>query len=138
MSDRKEVDIGFCSEAWNVALATGQIELFESHKRQIDILLDEEITHQERAQKFFIEVSGVVSPISAFPLGFERMKHCVWQTGGQSKSLFGNLPGCHCPVIEVAYGKKNLKGIPKHWNFIKFTQEGLWAFSLAQLQARAQ
>jgi hypothetical protein len=61
----------------------------------------------------------------------------VWQTGYARKSLFANLPGCRCPIIQVEEGGNRIAGIPADWNHERpFTRDELEAFSRVQLERR--
>lgn len=106
MSNRTETDVSFAAE------------LKAAHLAQIAALTDPGLTREERLERFM--------EAARFPP--EECEHCrrnarqirswsvariVWAYGSAPWSLFGDMPGCQCPVIEVARGAK-IAGIPAH------------------------
>lgn len=68
----------------------------------------------------------------------ESVAHILWaDTGGMEQSLFANLPGCQCPVIEVGWGRRRFPGIPRDipidWSP---DRAALQAFARVQQEAR--
>lgn len=83
-------------------------ELRVAHLAQIDALTRPGLPDDERVKLFgkaadFKE--GDWLHARCFN-GRRSAAYAVWVIGGAPKSLFGNLPGCNCPVIE------QLPGVP--------------------------
>jgi hypothetical protein len=115
-------------------------ELQVAHEAQIEALTARGLTDEERVRRSceaarfhpldmrdaMESLRGGASPAKA-----------VWYNGGAAFSLFGNLPGCECPVIEVANGNAAFPGIPDnipfHW---RPTAAELEPFSRVQREQR--
>jgi hypothetical protein len=134
MSNRK-LTTDYRAEALAVAIASDQMELFESYQKQINILLDPNLSPSQKVCSFIIEIrSERFVPLC--DVKEDEVINMVWSDPSK-KSLFGPMMlTCNCPVLAVKSGQQ-INGIPDCYTKIKPTPEGLWPFGLAQLQSRA-
>ena len=104
MSDRKPDQISSAAK------------LKAAHLAQIDALTREGLSDDERIDLFADAAKFLLSQrVSAHVQVFNGCTPAtaVWTFGNPPLSLFANLPGCKCPVIEQATrGKKQSKLIP--------------------------
>lgn len=118
------------------------VDLVQKHEAQIAALTEPGLDDAERIRRFgeaagFDEgaFKGVRS--YAFEDG-ESVAYAVWNIGYCPASLFADLPGCKCPVIEVAVGRKSFFGIPSDIPYDwQPTVEVLRRFAEVQQEARA-
>lgn len=123
MSNRTEADV------------SAQAELRASHLAQIEVLTKPGLTEPERIKRFF-EAAGYddefnqKTSVGLLEFGYSAA-HAVWIWGHIERSLFANLPGCSCPVLE------GLQGFPSciegNW---RPTVTDLEAFSRIQIEQR--
>jgi hypothetical protein len=110
-------------------------ELRVAHLAQIDALTRPGLTDDERKELFgkaadfnrlnWCYVNAVSSRRSA--------AYAVWTIGSAPKSLFGNLPGCRCPVSE------KLPGVPHNIELDWYpTVAELERFSEIQIERRCR
>jgi len=108
MSNRNEADITFAAE------------LKAAHLAQIEALTAPGLTDGERAERFMAAARfdateyGLVHDIrlsKRYAVLGGRAAYAVWCIGSARYSLFGDMPGCGCPVYEVADGRE-ISGVP--------------------------
>jgi len=120
-------------------------ELQLHHFLQIEALLKPGLSQMQRVADF-----AQAAEFTAFQLlnALERLNisrvastaaAAVWNCGVPQKSLFADLPGCSCPVIETYSGRQSWPGIPEiildNWNP---TEATLLDFSRVQIKERFQ
>jgi hypothetical protein len=131
MSNRSETDITFAAE------------LKAAHLAQIEALTAPGLNRFVRAERFMQAARfGVRSIIYVREMLMKcratevSVAWAVWTKGSAPYSLFGNMPGCNCPVLEVAEGR-DIAGIPRHiphnW---EPTVEDLLPFARVQQERR--
>lgn len=120
-------------------------EMKTSHLLQIEALLEEGLSDPQRVAKF-THALGLTAAFEHCVLAemhlcssFEHSAaHALWNCSGPyEQSLFSDLPGCECPVVETQHGRRNYKlipnRVPEDW---QPTREVLEEFSRVQLEAR--
>lgn len=112
---------------------SAQAELRLSHLAQIEALTVPGLTSQERVERFAAAASFSIQELWWSLDGLERRGAAknVWFRGRAAKSLFANLPGCDCPVLEELPGVP--RSIPNHWNP---SAHDLETFSRIQIERR--
>ena len=121
------------------AKLTEALDLRAAHAKQIEALTMPGLSDKERIERF-AEAAGFDN--DARKHAAQRVKHrsnasAVWWFGSPSESLFADLPGCQCPVLERAHNHANWSDIPLNipadW---QPTAAELWPFSRVQIYAR--
>jgi hypothetical protein len=115
-------------------------ELRIAHEAQIEALTAPGLTDEERVRRFG-EAAGFreYDMTDALTwLGLDKSPpSSVWSYGQYERSLFADLPGCACPVIENRAGRASYPGIPSHiprdWQPDRATLE---CFARVQQEAR--
>jgi hypothetical protein len=85
-----------------------------AHEAQIEALTAPGLTDEERVIRFG-EAAGFGAgaiTLALARLRYESPSNVVWLFGRYDRSLFGDLPGCQCPVIENDVGRASYPGIP--------------------------
>lgn len=132
------------------AEVTYAAELKAAHLAQIEALTAPGLTDDERTKRFMTAARfNDAQRISVLDERALRKNcgcaHCrnypvastVWAIADAPYSLFANLPGCECPVIEVRWGRANFEGIPARIEFDwSPTAEELQAFARVQQERR--
>lgn len=104
--------------------------------RQIEILTDPKLSDREKVERF-AEAAGYERERAVEELRSEPLILAVWRTGDVEHSLFADLPGCGCPVIECSLnGRFAEYGIPFCFDDIHLTRECLTAFMNVQMDER--
>lgn len=110
-----------------------------SHELQIEALTAPGLSDEERVRRFG-EAAGFNEYLMQWSLdrlSYESPACAVWYGGEYERSLFGNLPGCSCPVGEVLKGRANFPGIPSYIpNNWSPTRPELEAFARVQQERR--
>jgi hypothetical protein len=133
MSNRTEAEVTFAAE------------LKAAHLAQIDALTAPGLTRRERVRRFLEAARFPPDQRHAVLANCCECAGCrditaayiVWREGLAPYSLFGNLPGCCCPVIEVHDGRADFEGIPAnvHYDWSP-TAEDLLPFARIQQERR--
>jgi hypothetical protein len=120
--------------------ASALAELRMAHEAQIEALTAPGLSDEERVRRFGEAAGFSTFDITSVLTGFrcaETLTSVLWYFGGYGRSLFGNLPGCECPVIEKRRGTAAYPGIPtfipNNWQPDRATLE---AFARVQQEAR--
>lgn len=108
--------------------------LQQSHELQIKALTAPGLSDRVRALCFMIAADfSEVHKFDVFAyLPLDGLIHSIWNHGSEAKSLFADLPGCNCPVIENQLERKILHGIPDKQEDIELTREMLSRFAVVQ------
>lgn len=113
---------------------SAQAELRLSHLAQIEALTKPGLSDRKRVE-MFSEAAGLsnLERSISFDLLVYRDSpaRTVWSWGEPQRSLFANLPGCRCPVIERLDGIP--LRIPNNW---RPTAAQLETFSRIQIKRR--
>lgn len=111
-----------------------QAEYELSWAAQIEALTAPGLTDEERVRRF-VEAAELKIPVFIYIRilhdGSRSAAVSVWSSPNDPKSLFANLPGCKCPVIEQLEGVPHT--LPSDWHP---TADQLRVFAHHQRQAR--
>jgi hypothetical protein len=132
MSNRTEADITYAAE------------LKAAHIAQIEALTAPGLSDSERLTRFSQAARFDAKWTEEVAVAFHSQRthsfdvaYVCWTVGQAPYSLFADLPGCSCPVIEVDMGHAKFDGIPARIPFDwQPTAEMLEAFARVQQERR--
>lgn len=124
------------------AVTSEAAEMKISHLVQIEAVLAVDMRCRERIEMFARAIDAsdawIAGVVNAIGDRNWAMPYWFWgDTANYPKSIFADLPGCQCPVMESRYKGMNYKLIPSrlppNW---QPSREVLEEFSKVQLTAR--
>lgn len=123
----------------NITYQETRHPLAATHERQIEILLDPDLSDEAKVRAFAEEVGfngyATLVALDELNLSGSSPSQAVWLFGDESRSLFADLPGCLCPVLEVKHGRAAFPGVP--WEMPDHpTREQLEAIARVQQEHR--
>lgn len=112
-----------------------------AHEAQIEALTAPGLSDAERVDRFAavarFEAPSRVTARTEVEHGRESPAYAVWCYGCYELSLFADLPGCNCPVVEKVCGNRSYQGRVSYVGIpIGFGRD--WAPTLDELKVFAR